>query len=234
MIPKRIHYCWFGGKQKPQSVLNYIESWKKYCPDYEITEWNETNFDVHYNRYCKEAYESKKWAFVSDIARLSALYQEGGIYMDTDVEVVKPLDDLLKDKVFFGFESPIYVATNMIGACKGNQFISTLLKAYDNRRFINEDGSLDTTTNVNCTTKSAKEIGLILNGKQQIIEGITFYPQEYFSPYDYITGRITKSNLTYTIHWFAQTWIDPMNRWQTKITKVFHRVFGVNCFKWLK
>ena len=234
MIPKKIHYCWFGGKSKPQSVINYIESWIKYCPDYEIVEWNEDNFDVHQNRYCQEAYESKKWAFVSDVARLWSLYYVGGIYMDTDVEVTRPLDDLLINEVFFGFESSIYVATNIIGANKGNKFIFSLLKAYDDRRFIKIDGKQDRTTNVNCTTKSAEAMGLILNGNQQTIKGVTFYPQEYFSPYDYTTGRIIKSIQTYTIHWFAQTWIDPKNKWQTKITKIFHRVFGVNCFKWLK
>ena len=234
MIPKKIHYCWFGGKPKPQSVLNYIESWRRFCPTYEIIEWNEDNFDISNNTYCKEAYDSKKWAFVSDVARLSALYQEGGIYMDTDVEVKKSLDELLDNKVFFGFEAPIYVGTNIIGAYKGNEFIKVLLNDYDKRHFIKKDGDFDTTTNVTVITKLAKEMGLILNGKQQTIKGVTFYPQEYFCPFDYITGRMTKSNHTYSIHWYDQTWISPKKRMRLKITKVFRRLFGKNIFKWLK
>jgi mannosyltransferase OCH1-like enzyme len=234
MIPKKIHYCWFGGKPKPQSVLNYIESWRRFCPNYEIIEWNEDNFNISDNIYCKEAYDSKKWAFVSDVARLSALYQEGGIYLDTDVEVKKSLDDLLDNKGFFGFEVPIYVGTNIIGACKGNEFIKSLLNDYDERRFIKLDGDLDTTTNVEVTTKLAKEMGLALNGQQQTINGVTFYPQEYFCPYDYTTGRMTKSKLTYSIHWYNQTWISPKNRRRLKITKVFRRVFGPNIFNWLR
>lgn len=234
MIPKIIHYCWFGGNTKPQKTLNYIESWKNHCPDYKIIEWNESNFDVHQNKYCKEAYESKKWAFVSDVARLWALYHEGGIYMDTDVEVVKSLDELLVNEVFLGFESSTYIGTNIIGARKDNGFILSLLKAYDQRCFINENGSFNTTTNVNFITKSAKKLGLILNGKKQNINDITFYPQEYFCPYDYTTGRITKLKQAYTIHWYAQSWVTPSKKLRLKITKVFHRLFGVNCFNWLK
>ena len=234
MIPKIIHYCWFGGNAKPKNILNYIESWKNHCPDYKIIEWNESNFNVHQNRYCKEAYDSKKWAFVSDVARLWALYHEGGIYMDTDVEVVKSLDELLVNEVFLGFERSTCIGTNIIGAHKGNEFVCSLLKAYDQRRFINEDGSLDTTTNVNSITKAAKDLGLILNGKKQNINDVTFYPQEYFCPYDYTTGRITKLKQAYTIHWYVQSWVTPGKKLRLKITKVFHRLFGVNCFNWLK
>jgi len=234
MIPKIIHYCWFGSKSKPQNVLNYIESWRKFCPDFVIKEWNEDNFDVTQNIYSMEAYKNKKWAFVSDVARLSVLYYEGGIYMDTDVEVKKPLNELLNNEVFFGFETPFFVGTNMIGSCKGNAFILSLLKSYDYRHFVNSVGILDTTTNVTYTSKAAEAMGLILNGKQQTINGVTIYPQEYFCTYDYTTGRITKGHQTYSIHWYAQSWIDPKIRRRAKITKVFHRVFGVNCFSWLR
>lgn len=234
MIPKKIHYCWFGGNPKPQNVINYIETWKKHCPDFEITEWNESNFDISKNRYCKEAFESNKWAFISDVARLWALYYEGGIYMDTDVEVIKSLEELLNNEVFFGFETPDFIGTNIIGSCKGNEFVFSLLKAYDDRHFINADGTLDTTTNVSATTNTAKTIGLVLNGNQQTMNGVTLYPQEYFCPYDYTTGRMTKTMQTYSIHWNAQTWVSPIKRIRSKITKIFHRLFGVNCFKWLK
>ena len=118
MIPKIIHYCWFGGKKKPENVEQYILSWKNKCPDYEIREWNENNFDIKSNCFCKEAYEKKKWAFVSDYARLAILYKYGGIYMDTDVEVIKPFDNLLTYQAFLCFESSKMVSIGTLGAKK--------------------------------------------------------------------------------------------------------------------
>ena len=116
MIPKKIHYCWFGKNPLPEQTKQYIETWKKYCHDYEIIEWNEDNFDINQNQYCKEAYEAKKWAFVSDYVRLKVLYDNGGIYMDTDIEVIKPLDDLLQYNWFAGFEAEDRIQTGVIGA----------------------------------------------------------------------------------------------------------------------
>lgn len=136
MIPKKIHYCWFGGNPLPESAKKYIGTWKKYCPDYEIIEWNENNFDVTQNQYCKEAYEAKKWAFVSDYARLKVLYDFGGIYMDTDVEVVKPLDDLLQYNWFSGFESEKRIQTGTMGAGFNSTIIKIFLDDYKNRHFI--------------------------------------------------------------------------------------------------
>lgn len=119
MIPKIIHYCWFGGKPLPDEVKYYISTWQKYCPDYEIKEWNESNFDVNQNQYCREAYETKKWAFVSDYARLKILYEYGGIYMDTDVEVCKPLDHLASYGFWSGFESESQIQTRNYGFLSG-------------------------------------------------------------------------------------------------------------------
>ena len=147
MIPKIIHYCWVGRNPLPDDVRHYIESWKKYCPDYKIIEWNEDNFDIFFNQYAREAYNAKKWAFVSDYIRLSVLNTYGGIYMDTDVEVVKNLDEFLSNKAFSGFESNKYIPTGIMGAEKGNAWIQYLLSYYDNRSFYLDDGTPDLTTN---------------------------------------------------------------------------------------
>lgn len=137
MIPKIIHYCWFGGQPKPEMVLKCIESWKKYCPDWEIIEWNESNFDVSQHPYMKEAYERKKWAFVSDVARLLLVYNYGGIYLDTDVELHESLNELLIERAFFVFESDVYINTGVGFGCeKEHKSVETMLHYYDKRNFI--------------------------------------------------------------------------------------------------
>ena len=146
-IPKKIHYCWFGNNELPEEQKKYIETWKKHCPDYEIKEWNEKNFDINSNKYVKEAYEAKKFAFVSDYVRLHALYNEGGIYMDTDIEVLKSFDVFLKHTAFIGFEDLKHIGTGVIGAEKGNKWIRLLLKDYDNISFYTKNGEIDLTTN---------------------------------------------------------------------------------------
>lgn len=162
MIPKMIHYCWFGGNPLPDEVKKYMETWKKYCPDYEIKEWNERNFDVNQNQYCSEAYEAKKWAFVSDYARLKILYEHGGIYMDTDVEVCKPLDHLASYAFWSGFESKSQIPTGIMASCRDNELLEYLLSYYDDKYFRNENGSFDTTTNVTTITKMVKDMILYL------------------------------------------------------------------------
>ena len=157
MIPKMIHYCWFGGNPLPDEVKKYMETWKKYCPDYKIKEWNERNFDVNQNQYCSEAYEAKKWAFVSDYARLKILYEHGGIYMDTDVEVCKPLDHLASYAFWSGFESKSQIQTGIMASCRDNELLEYLLSYYDDKYFRNENGSFDTTTNVTTITKMVKD-----------------------------------------------------------------------------
>ena len=148
MIPKKIHYCWFGGKALPEDTVRYIGSWRRHCPDYEIKEWNESNFDLDMFPYVREAYDAGKYAFVSDVARLYALVSEGGVYMDTDVEVLKPLDCFLGHEAFSGFEDAGHVTTGVIGSEKGGKYVSENLAEYGKRHFVKEDGSLDTTTNV--------------------------------------------------------------------------------------
>lgn len=227
MIPKIIHYCWFGGKKKPMSVIKMINSWKKYCPDYEIKEWNESNFDININRYVKDAYECGKWAFVSDVARLYALYTEGGIYMDTDVEVVRPLDNLLDNNVFLGFEGTEWVGTNMIGATNENSFIKEFLDLYKSEKFINNDNTLNTTTNVERLTDLLKNrYGVLLNGTEQKLNGIHLYTSDYFCPYDYINGKLSLSNNTYSIHWYSQSWI-KRGCFKRRISQLYHRFCGI-------
>ena len=228
MIPKIIHYCWFGGKEKPEDVLKMIASWKKHCPDYEIKEWNETNFDIHLNRYTEEAYQQKKWAFVSDVVRMWVLHEYGGIYMDTDVEIVRPLDCLLSNQAFLGFEGTQWIATSIVGTEPKNPLIAEFLANYKERKFILPDGSLELTTNVRTWTKLLKErYGLILNGKQQKIGEFQIYPTDYFTPYDYINGKLTQTNNTYTIHWFGQSWVNQKD-WRKRIAQWIHRIQGLH------
>lgn len=228
MIPKVIHYCWFGRGPKPKGVEKCISSWKKFCPEYLIKEWNEDNFDVHCNRYCEEAYKARKWAFVSDVARLHALVHEGGIYMDTDVEVVRNFDDLLFDKAFLGFEGTRWIATSTMGTEPGNPILSTFLGLYTARTFVRHDETLDKTTNVGALTALLLEAqGLQLDGKRQTLEYFEVYPTDYFTPYDYISGRLRKTADTHTIHWFDQSWIErkPL---RTKLLQFYHRMMGIH------
>ena len=213
MIPKIIHYCWFGGNPLPELEQKCINSWKKYCPDYEIKEWNESNFDFSGCAYAKEAYEAKKWAFVTDYVRLKILVEYGGIYMDTDVEVRKPLDVFLKDKAFLGFEEEEYVATSIMACEKNFTLFEAFLKRYDGRHFLKQNGRYDVTTNVEEVTKFLLTHGLVLNNERQTIAGLTLYPKDFFSPKNHKTRKIESTENTYTIHHFAGSWLTP-SRWK--------------------
>ncbi|MEI4801759.1 glycosyltransferase family 32 protein [Bacillus sp. NPDC077411] len=226
-IPRTIHYCWFGGKDKPDIVKKCIESWKKNLPEYEILEWNEDNFDINCNSYVKEAYKAGKFAFVSDYVRVHALYYYGGIYLDTDVEVFKSFNNLLHHDSFWGFEQENYIATSTIGAAKENKLIKTFLDSYEEKGFIKEDGSYDDLTNVAIVTEILKNIGLKTNGEYQEIEGIgTFYPQTYFSPYDYINCRKFITENTHAMHHFYKSWLPPKARIKGKIKLILAKIIG--------
>lgn len=210
MIPKIIHYCWFGRGEKSATIKRYIASWHKYLPDYEFKEWNEDNFDVNQNQYVKEAYESKKYAFVTDYVRLYALYNEGGIYMDTDVEVLSTFDPFLHHTAFSGFETDGNVPTGMMAAEKGSVWAKDLLDGYVHRRFILPDGTFDMTTNTTVITKYMLEKGLILNNTYQDFPRLcTMYPSEYFCPKDHRTGLVKCTDKTVCIHHFAGSWLKP-------------------------
>ncbi|SFC99606.1 Capsular polysaccharide synthesis protein [Bacillus sp. 491mf] len=226
-IPRTIHYCWFGGNEKPDIVKRCIESWKKNLPDYEIIEWNEDNFDISCNSYVTEAYKSSKFAFVSDYVRVHALYYYGGIYLDTDVEVFKSFNNLLHHDSFWGFEQENYIATSTIGAAKGNKLIKTFLDSYEEKGFIKEDGTYDDLTNVAIVTEILKNLGLKTDGEYQEIEGIgTFYPQTYFSPYDYINCRKFITENTYAMHHFHKSWLPAKARVKGKIKLILAKIIG--------
>ena len=208
MIPKVIHYCWFGGNPLNDMAKKCIESWKKYCPDYEIVEWNESNFDIGTScDYVKEAYEAKKWAFVSDYVRLWAIYNYGGIYLDVDVELIKSIDFLRKNKAFFGFEDDNNIATGVgFGAEKDNDVVKELINDYNNIHFKNSDGKFDLTPCPSRNTRIFKKWGFEGNGKKQIVNGNVVYPKDYFCPKDYNTNILNITENTVSIHHFIASW----------------------------
>ena len=207
IVPKIIHYCWFGRGKIPEKEAKCMESWSLYCPDYMIKFWNEDNFDIRCNRYVYEAYMEKKYAFVSDYVRLWAIYNYGGIYLDTDVELLKNLDAFLVHKAFSGFESRYYIPTGIMGGEKNSDYFKYLLSYYDNRHFI-VNGKPDLTTNVVTITQMTKErYNLkIHNGYIDFDDGV-MYPQEVFCPIDISTKAKNITRNTYSIHWFSGTWL---------------------------
>lgn len=226
-IPKIIHYCWFGRGEKPDIVNKCIQSWKNILIDYEIIEWNEDNFDINCNKYVKEAYDNKKFAFVSDYVRVYALYNIGGIYLDTDTEVFKTLDEFLYEDSFWGFEEKNYIATSTIGAKKGNQLIKMFLDFYEGKSFTETSKSIQTSTNVQIVTNIFKRSGFKMNGEKQTIEYMgTIYPQDYFSPYDYINHYDKRTENTYTIHHFYKSWISSKDRIKSNIKKALSKTIG--------
>lgn len=207
MIPKVIHYCWFGRGKMPKLALKCIQSWKKFCPDYTIKEWNEDNFDLNLFPYAKEAYDNRKFAFVTDVVRLYALYHEGGIYMDTDVEVTKPLDVFLHHHAFSGFESEVDVPTGIMASEKGGQWAKENLDYYKNRHFENPDGTFDLRSNVITITRLLLPHGLKRDNSYQEIDGlITMYPKDYFCPKDHRTREVHLTKNTHCIHHFNGSW----------------------------
>lgn len=226
MIPKIIHYCWFGGNPLSELAEKCIESWKKFCPDYEIKEWNESNFDINYCAYVSEAYEEKKWAFVSDVARLYALVNEGGIYMDTDVEVIESLDSLLQYHAVSGFETDTAISTGLMGCEKDNPMFKELLNEYNHIHFRLQDGSLDTTTNVVRITNSCLNYGIMLNNTKQTINTFTLLPKDYLCPKDHITGEIHLTNNTLTIHHFNGSWLSDKEKFQAELTRKYYKKFS--------
>ena len=236
-IPKIIHYCWFGGNKKSKLIKKCIDSWKKYCPDYEIVEWNEKNFDINKNMYIKQAYECKKWAFVSDYVRLDVVYNHGGIYLDTDVELIKSLDDLLGYDAFLACENDYLIATGLgFGAIKNNSIIKKILDSYINIPFINVDGTMDLTA---CTTRNtdtlieifgdiSKKINIVLDGN------VIFLGKEYLCPFDVHTGVMKKTNDTHGIHWYNASWRDRKLNIRERFLRPIKRLIGYNNFEKFK
>lgn len=205
MIPKIIHYCWFGYGEKSSIIKKCLKSWEKKCPDYEIVEWNENNFNINRNRFCREAYLEKKWAFVSDYARLWILYNYGGIYFDTDIEVLKKMDPLLECKAFTGFESEKFLQTGVIACQKYDYMIGLMLEKYESKTLYDEFGNINMEPNVIEFTKLFKKHGLVINNQYQKIEKWSVYPSTYFTPID-PHGNRNKTKHSYTDHHFTSTW----------------------------
>lgn len=230
MIPKVIHYCWFGRNPKPKSVIKCINSWKKFFPDYEIKEWNEDNFDIEIIPYTRDAYQAKKYAFVSDYARIWILYHYGGIYFDTDVEVIRPMEQLITKGGFMGCEIDYgvnYAVAPGLGLGTDSQhpIYQEILAVYEQLPFYIQDHKINPQAIVRITTDV-----LLKNGLQQIpsiqnIKGINIYPTEYFNPYDYVDGRLKITNNTYSIHWFDQSWIGQ-KKWRIKLAQWYHRLIN--------
>ncbi len=241
-IPKVIHYCWFGKGDMPAIAEKCIKSWKKYCPDYQIVCHNEDNFDISQNRYAKEAYDAKKWAFVSDYVRLRVLYDEGGIYLDTDVEMIKPLDELIKEHGYMGFDDSGLVSTGLGFACEqGNELVGHLLSDYDEISFIRPDGSYDLTPCPDRNTDTIKKLGMDCNCRDQLFMGIRMLPEDYLCPIKYYTGKKVITKNTYSIHHFCASWISATSKRTLFVkriigVKLYNKLYGkfLHKFKWLE
>ena len=232
MIPKIIHYCWFGRNPLPELAQKCIASWKKYLPDYEIKEWNENNFDVNIIPYTAEAYQAKKYAFVSDYARFWILYQYGGIYFDTDVEVIRPIDDIVERGNFMGFEtdpkpqlkedaSEASVNPGLgMGVAPGLGIIKKMLDFYEGKHFVHEAVMRNQITVVHIATEVLRKAGLKQQQGIQQVDDMWIYPAEYFCPINLKTGRIHVRPNTRTIHHYAGTWQDKHFSFKEWIKKV--------------
>lgn len=227
MIPKVIHYCWFGGNPLPDDAKRCIESWKKFFPEYEIKEWNERNFDVNCCDYVKEAYAAKRWAFVSDYARFWILYHEGGLYFDTDVEVIKDMGDIIAKGAFMGCETAHKCPPGLglganpglgLGANRGLGLYKEILDYYEKIHFLIEGNTTETV--VTHTSKILKSHGWVGNGEIEQIEGVTIYPPEYFCPMDYKTGKLDITPNTRSIHWYTASWQSSYSKAKTKLQQL--------------
>ncbi|MGX8851828.1 glycosyltransferase family 32 protein [Amedibacillus sp. YH-ame10] len=206
MIPKTIHYCWFGGKPLPKEVESCIKSWKKYCPDYKIIQWNEENFDIRSHPFIENAYKNKYWAFVSDYVRLRVIYENGGIYLDTDVEIIKNLDPLLRNKCYFGVEQGCEMVASGLGfgAEKGHPAILEMIKIYDEYIF-----DVERVMEISCpvlNTEALKKYGVVYNNELVVCNNVTIYPPLYFDPYSPETLDNLLCDETYSIHHYSASW----------------------------
>jgi hypothetical protein len=238
MIPKVIHYCWFGRGPLPPLAQKCIASWKKFLPGFKIKEWNEDNFDVNILPYTADAYRAGKYAFVSDYARFWVLFHHGGLYFDTDVEVIRPMDDVLERGPFMGFErlgKAMAVAPGLgLAAEPGMQLYQDILTRYETISFLLEDGSLNPYTMIPMVTDLLKERGLKGDGAVEQVAGVEIYPPDWFNPFDDATGRLRKTENTHTVHWFAKSWLPPESQWKVFLKRMTRRIVGVETLSHLK
>ncbi len=236
MIPRVIHYFWFGKQPLSELALKCIESWKKYCPDYEIKLWNEDNYDITQNQYMHQTYLAGKYGFTVDYARLDVIYKYGGIYLDTDVELLKSLDELLDNHCFMGFETQKSVALGLgFGAEAGNNTILSLMKTYDEISFILPNGNLNLRPSPGIQTEILIKLGLSTDGKEQIIDnGCHIYPKAYFNPCNLDTSEIIVEDSTISIHHYAGSWLTEKNRRNNRIYSAIARFGGARLAKFIR
>ena len=234
MIPKVIHYCWFGRNPLPSSAVKCIDSWKKFLPDYQIKEWNEDNFDVNIIPYTSDAYKAKKYAFVSDYARFWIIYNYGGVYFDVDVELIRPIDDILEKGPFWGLELdcskgalPTVAPGLGIAAEAGDGIYAKILEQYRSMSFFEKDGSISKFSMIPMVSGMFRDMGLKGTEEVEKIREHYVYPKEYFNPLDPITGRMKKTANTRSIHWFMASWLPPEPKWKKKAKQLFHRIIGM-------
>lgn len=232
MIPKVIHYCWFGGNPLPELAIKCIASWKKNYPNYEIKEWNESNFNLDCCTYVREAYLAKKWAFVSDYARFWILYHNGGLYFDTDVELIKPFGDIIEKGAFMGCETVDKYSLGLgvnpglgLGAPPGLSLYKEILEDYDKSHFVNKDGTNNYGTVVDRTTNILIRHGFTETVTIQNIAGVNIYPPEYFCPLDYGTGKLNMTANTKSIHWYDASWLDKRMKKRHNLSGKIRRIF---------
>ncbi len=231
MIPKVIHYCWFGGNGKPHKIKKCIASWRKICPSYQIIEWNESNFDLSQHPYLKWCHDNGKWAYLSDFARLLIIKENGGIYFDTDVELIKSPEHLLSNEAFFGFENENNIATGLgFGAKPNHKTVEAMIQEYSSL-IPDEEGNFPLVTCPALNTKALLPFGLQLNGQEQMIAGAMILPMDYMNPYDDPTGRLNITENTFSIHWYSKSWMKKTKIIRSKLTRPMHRVFGVDVFR---
>ena len=217
----------------PELAKRCIESWRQYCPDYEIKRWDESNFDLNYNDYVREAYKAKKWAFVTDVVRLYALVNYGGIYMDTDVEVIKSLDELLEYEAVSGFESEQRISTGIMASTKGHELFDELLNDYEGVHFIRPDGTYDTTTNVIRITNICLKYGFVPNNTLQTVKGCTLLPDYYLCPKDPKTWELNITEHTLTIHHFDGSWLSDAERKAKELAYKYKGLAPSNVLKFI-
>ena len=248
MIPKTIHYCWFGGNPKPKLAKKCFRSWEKYCPDYEIVEWNEQNYDLSSAPlYVRRAYEAKKWAFVTDYVRLQVVYENGGIYLDTDVELLRGLGEFLDNRAYFGFEDDAYINTGVgFGAEKEHPLLMELMEDYKAAPYILENGAADETPCPVRNTEIFLRHGLKQNGAKQVLEdGVIILPAEYFNPKNWKTNEIALTKNTYSIHHYSASWYTPemmkklkqrhREEWLRHLpSRIGHRLLGKQTYEKLR
>ncbi len=226
----KIHYCWFGSNPLPASALKCIDSWRRHFPGWEIKRWDESNYDINATLYTRQAAACGKWAFVSDYARFDILYREGGIYFDTDVEVIAPFDDIVERGPFMGWEkSPAGVGVNPglgMGAPAGHPFYRQVLDHYASVPYLGPDGTPLPGTVVMHVTNQLLKHGLTLEDTFQTVAGINIYPHDYFNPLDDATGRLTITPNTRSIHRYDKTWCDSYGPMRTRIMRLIHRLIG--------